>query len=151
MSGDGPLDLRVQRAEEICAPGFQDSKAEENRARGSEEECCWVCCLICSIFSHSALKMVNEQLFRMWRIRCKPYVYAELYKVQKVQKKFNWTDFQLKFKVPFFPLAHEGEGGELWTWVESQIIGISSELFELDTAMSLCYWKPSCNLPFSML
>ena len=54
MSGDGPLDLRVQRAEEICAPGFQDSKAEENRARGSEEECCWVCCLKCSIFSHSA-------------------------------------------------------------------------------------------------
>ena len=151
MSGDGPLDLRVQRAEEICAPGFQDSKAEENRARGSEEECCWVCCLICSIFSHSALKMVNEQLFRMWRIRCKPYVYAELYKVQKVQKKLNWTDFKLKFKVPFFPLAHKGEGGELWTWVESQIIGISSELFELDTAMSLCYWKPSYNLPFSML
>ena len=61
----------------------------------------------------------------------------ELYKVQKVQKKFNWTDFQLKFKVPFFPLVHEGEGGELWTWVESQFIWTSSELFELNTTLLL--------------
>ena len=68
---------------------------------------------------------------------------AELYKVQKVQKKFNWTDFQLKFKVPFFPLVHEGEGGELWTWVESQFIWTSSELFELDTALKKEY---SCLL-----
>ena len=69
----------------------------------------------------------------MYNLIC--YYIPELYKVQKVQKKFNWTDFQLKFKVPLFSLVHEGEGGELWTWVESQLIWTSSELFELDTAL----------------
>ena len=48
--------------------------------------------------------------------------------------QLNWLSTQVQSSF-LSSCTWKGEGGELWTWVESQFIWTSSELFELDTAL----------------